>query len=300
MKILNFGSLNIDYVYDVEHFVRPGETLSSHKMEIFCGGKGLNQSIALARAGADVYHAGAVGEKDGKILIDTLAENNINTEFIKIHDAQSGHALIQVDSSGQNCIILYGGTNQMIDKEHIDFVFEHFSQGDYILLQNEINMLDYIMTKAHDKGMVIVLNPSPMQSNILDLPLENLDYLILNEVEASDLCGKEAAEDILDALTIKFPNTKIILTLGKQGAIYSDGEVRLKHGIYKVPAADTTAAGDTFTGYFFASILNNSPEEALRIASMASAIAVSRKGAEASIPKLQEVLTSNFEYKNKD
>lgn len=298
MKILNFGSLNIDYVYSVEHFVRPGETLSSHELEIFCGGKGLNQSIALARAGADVYHAGAVGEKDGKFLIDTLAENNINTEFIKTHDAQSGHALIQVDSSGQNCIILYGGTNQMIDKEHIDFVLEHFSEGDYILLQNEINMLDYIMRKAHDKGMVIVLNPSPMQSNIQDLPLENLDYLILNEVEASDLSGKESAKDILDVLTIKFPNTKIILTLGKQGAIYSDGEMRLKHGIYKVPVVDTTAAGDTFTGYFFANILNNSPKEALRIASMASAIAVSRKGAEVSIPVLQDVITSDLEYKD--
>ena len=294
MKILNFGSLNIDYVYSVDHFVRPGETLSSDKMEIFCGGKGLNQSIALARAGANVYHAGVVGRKDGKNLIDILAENNVNTEFIKVHDAQSGHALIQVDSSGQNCILLYGGTNQMMDKEHIDFVFEHFSEGDFILLQNEINMLDYIMKKAHNKGMVIVLNPSPMKSNILDLPLENVDYLMLNEVEASDLCGRESVEYMLDALRIKLPNTKIILTLGKEGAIYSDGDVRLKQGIYRVSAVDTTAAGDTFTGYFIASILNKSPEESLRIASMASAIAVSRKGAEASIPKLQEVLASNL------
>lgn len=119
-KILNYGSLNIDYVYEVPHFVTPGETIQSKGRSIFAGGKGLNQSVALARAGGDVYHAGAVGKADGQILINVLTENKINSDFLKQRDVASGHTIIQVDDNGQNCIILYGGSNKTITTEDID------------------------------------------------------------------------------------------------------------------------------------------------------------------------------------
>lgn len=296
MKLLNFGSLNIDYVYKVDHFVRPGETMSSESRQTFCGGKGLNQTIALARAGVQVYHAGAVGKADGEMLLEALKKNNVNIDFVKqCEDIATGHAIIQVNRSGQNCIMLYGGANQTMTKEHIDETLAGFSAGDFLILQNEINNLGYIMEQAHKKGLVIVLNPSPMNEKILALPLEFVDYFMLNEVEAADICGEESKDNLLGNLSRKYPKAKIVLTLGKQGVQYKDGEQILSHGIYKVPVVDTTAAGDTFTGFFIGSLAQGyAAEEALRLASVASSIAVSRQGAESSIPYMDEVKNSNL------
>lgn len=296
MKLLNFGSLNIDYVYKVDHFVRPGETMSSESRQTFCGGKGLNQTIALARAGVQVYHAGAVGKADGEMLLEALKKNNVNIDFVKqCEDVATGHAIIQVNRSGQNCIMLYGGANQTMTKEHIDETLAGFSAGDFLILQNEINNLGYIMEQAHKKGLVIVLNPSPMNEKILALPLEFVDYFMLNEVEAADICGEESKDNLLGNLSCKYPKAKIVLTLGKQGVQYKDGEQILSHGIYKVPVVDTTAAGDTFTGFFIGSLAQGyATEEALRLASVASSIAVSRQGAESSIPYMDEVKNSNL------
>jgi len=296
MKLLNFGSLNIDYVYKVDHFVRPGETMSSESRQTFCGGKGLNQTIALARAGVQVYHAGAVGKADGEMLLEALKKNNVNIDFVKqCEDVATGHAIIQVNRSGQNCIMLYGGANQTMTKEHIDETLAGFSAGDFLILQNEINNLGYIMEQAHKKGLVIVLNPSPMNEKILALPLDFVDYFMLNEVEAADICGEESKDNLLGNLSRKYPKAKIVLTLGKQGVQYKDGEQILSHGIYKVPVVDTTAAGDTFTGFFIGSLAQGyAAEEALRLASVASSIAVSRQGAESSIPYMDEVKNSNL------
>lgn len=291
MKILNFGSLNIDYVYNVEHFVRPGETISSRSRQVFCGGKGLNQSIALARSGVRVYHAGAVGRADGGILLETLQKNNVNTDFIvQRDDISTGHAIIQVNSEGENCIILYGGANQTIDREHVDRTLQNFSRGDFLILQNEINMLDYIIEQAHDRGLIIVLNPSPMNGRVKALPLKYVDYFMLNEVEASDICGSADRESLTESLGRMYPEARIVLTLGKDGVKYRDSRETLSHGIYKVPVVDTTAAGDTFTGFFIGSLVQGCDTgEALRLASIAAAISVSRRGAESSIPYIDEV-----------
>ena len=296
MKILNFGSLNLDYVYSVDRFVRPGETKSSKSMQTFAGGKGLNQSIALARSGVEVYHAGAVGKSDGKKLIDILKINNVNVDYIEQYvDVSTGHAIIQVDENGQNCILLYGGANQMITKNHVDRVFENFTNGDFLILQNEINMLQYIVDEGHKRGLQIVLNPSPMDEKIFSLNLEYVDYFMLNEVEATDICGGKVSGDLLEVLGAKYPSAKIILTLGEKGVRFKDGDTVLEHGIFKVPVVDTTAAGDTFTGYFIGSLANGHDIiESLRLASLASAIAVSRKGAESSIPYMEEVKNSNL------
>ena len=297
MKLLNFGSLNIDCVYQVDHFVRPGETMSSISRQTFCGGKGLNQSIALARAGVKVYHAGSVGKSDGDMLVDALNANGVRTDFVKRSEEEAtGHAIIQVTRAGQNCILLHGGANQTITNEHVDETLAGFEAGDFIILQNEINNMPYIMEQAYKKGLVIVLNPSPMNERILALPLEYVDYFMLNEVEAADICGDSGTDDPLISLAEKYPKAKIVLTLGKHGVHYKDGDTVLKHGIYKVPVVDTTAAGDTFTGFFIGSLAQgHAPEEALRLASIASSLAVSRQGAETSIPTMDEVKNSNLE-----
>ena len=189
MKLLDFGSLNIDHTYQLPHLVRPGETLASdsyHKSE---GGKGFNQAVALAKAGQEVYLAGAIGQ-DGLFLRDYLQELGVHTEHLCVLDAPTGHAMIQLDTEGQNCIILFGGTNGMITEAMIDEVLADFGAGDYLLLQNEISHVVSIICAAHAKGMHIILNPSPMSPELLTWPLELVEWFILNEIEGADITGR--------------------------------------------------------------------------------------------------------------
>lgn len=301
MKTLCYGSLNIDYTYEVNHFVKKGETLSSQKLSVFAGGKGLNQSIALARAGAEVYHAGAVGQ-DGSFLIDKLKEAGVHTEFVKVlDDIKTGHAIIQNDLAGDNCILLHGGANQALCREDIDDVIGQFECGDYILLQNEVNELAYIVEKAYQKGMKIVLNPSPMNEMIFDLPLEKIEYLLLNEVEARQILERKGGnsidyEVIMEKLSTIFPRAIIVLTLGCEGSLLRSDNKTVYQPVYRVDTVDTTAAGDTFTGYFVGSVICGLPfKEAMARASKAAAIAVSRPGASPSIPFVTEVIGETFE-----
>lgn len=291
MKILNYGSLNIDHVYQVDHFVRAGETTSSLGFQDFCGGKGLNQSIALARAGAEVYHAGKIGQ-DGLPLRDLLREAGVHTTYLEIAEGiPTGHAVIQVDKSGQNCIIIHGGANTAIGTDDIDRTLSHFEAGDILLLQNEISNVDYAIRKARELGMRVALNPSPIDERLVAWPeLRYVDWFILNEVEGTQLTGKQEGGDICRALTAKYPAAKVMLTLGKQGCMYYDGGTYLTHGIYDVPVVDTTAAGDTFTGYFLACVTEGlDVSVALELASKASSIAVNIAGASSSIPGRQAV-----------
>lgn len=297
MKALNFGSLNIDFVYNVEHFVRSTETISSQSMAIFAGGKGLNQSVALAKSGIDTWHAGNIGE-DGEFLAEILQKAGAHTDFISRLPGRNGHAIIQKQPNGQNCILLYGGSNRQNTRTQVDEVLSHFEKGDYLILQNEINEIAYIMERAHEKGMIIVLNPSPMDEKIFTYPLEYVDYFLLNEIEAKDLTGFDVCTEkgeietdaLLDAVCSHFPNSKVVLTLGEYGSIYKDEKQKIHQPIVTVPVVDTTAAGDTFTGFFIGSIAKGlSPKEAMQIAAKASAIAVSRQGAAPSIPELNEV-----------
>ena len=290
MKILNFGSLNLDLVYQMPHFVRAGETLSSTGFSRNVGGKGLNQSVALAKAGAEIYHAGLVGE-DGEMLRAFLADNGVDTRFVRTIDQPSGHAVIQVVPEGNNCIFLYGGANQCVTEAFIQEVLENFGPGDFLVLQNEINKIDAIIHAAHARGMQVVLNPSPIADNLKELPLEKISWFILNEIEGAELSGETEADRILDKLTALYPHAKIVLTLGGDGSVYAGDGERVRQRAYRVQAVDTTAAGDTFTGFFFAAVADGVPAaEALRRASKASSISVTRPGAAASIPTLNEVL----------
>ena len=289
MKVLNFGSLNLDYVYSVDHMVTPGETLASFGMNVFCGGKGLNQSIALAKAGVEVYHAGLIGE-EGEILLKTCQEGGVDSRYIRKTTEKSGHTIIQVDKDGQNCILLYGGANQSITREYVDEVLSHFEKGDILLLQNEINLLDYIINQAYEKGMMIILNPSPYNEKLDSCDFKKISMLLLNEVEGAQVTGEKDEKKILVRLKELYPDMQVVLTLGKDGSVYQYKDQVYRQGIFSVQAVDTTAAGDTFTGYFISSILEGMPvDEGLKLAAKASAIAVSREGATASIPVKAEV-----------
>ncbi len=290
MKILNFGSCNIDQVYSLDHIVRVGETQTTYKLETFPGGKGLNQSIAIARAGAKVYHAGCVG-CDGDMLIDVLSQSGVDLSYLKRVDEKNGHAIIQVTTSGENSIFLYAGSNEMVSREYIDSVLEHFSEGDIILLQNEISNIDYIVKQAYEKKMSIVLNPSPFNEKLNEIDFNMLSCVILNEVEAGEIAKCENAEGCLKFFKENYPNIKVMLTLGSRGCIYMDSEHEIFQPAFKVDVVDTTAAGDTFTGYFLSEVSQGTDyESVLKIATAASAIAVSRSGAAPSIPLKDEVM----------
>lgn len=300
MKVLNFGSLNIDYVYSLDHFVQKGETISSEALHIFPGGKGLNQSVALGRAGVSVSHAGAVG-KDGDFLLELLKESCVDTKYIQVLEGvQTGTAIIQNDKSGDNCIILYSGANHQITKEQIANTISDFEKGDFLVLQNEINGMDSIVRVAEEKGLKIVLNPSPMNEKILELPLQYVDYFVLNEVEAAQILGldnisEKDGEKFVRELHDAYPRAKIVLTLGAEGSIYFDGEKLYRQRAYKTEVVDTTAAGDTFSGFFIAGILRGDTlEQAMDTAARAAGIAISRPGAAPSIPKIEEVLEFSF------
>ena len=292
MKVLNFGSLNLDYVYDVDHFVREGETISSADMNVFCGGKGLNQSVALAKAGVKVCHAGAVGSADGAMLLEALSEVGVDISYIKRYDMPSGHAIIQKNRAGNNCILLYGGANQNIDIDFIKEVLKDFDKGDILLLQNEVSNLSFIIDEGYKRGMSIVLNTSPINEKIFECDLEKVEYLILNEIEAADILGaSDTGEDeLIEKLTKRFPGMKIVLTLGEKGSVYVDKTQKIRQEIYKADVVDTTAAGDTFTGYFIAGLVAGTDVSgALKQAAKAASITVSRKGASPSIPFAKEV-----------
>ena len=294
MKVLSFGSLNFDHVYQMDHFVMPKETTSSLSYSRGFGGKGLNQSIALAKSGLDVYHAGRVGF-DGQPFIDYLQEYGVKVDYLKKdEETATGHAIIQVSHS-ENCIILYGGANQLIDEAQIDEVLTHFEKGDLLLIQNEISSLTYLITKAHEKGLRIAFNTAPMDEKIFGYPLELVDIFVVNEVEGKGLANvsSDQVEDVIAGLQKAYPNKDIILTVGSQGSYYISGETVIHQEAYRVEAVDTTAAGDTFTGFYLASILRGEEvNTALRIAAKASSITVTKEGAAKSIPTLEKVLES--------
>ena len=288
-RILNFGSVNIDHVYRVPHFVRPKETLSSLEYRRFAGGKGFNQSIALARAGAAVSHAGYIGN-DGTWLRDMLAEAGADVTHLQIVDTPTGHAIINVTPDGQNSIVLYGGANQTVAPDDARRVITSFGEGDYLLLQNEISAMPSIMRLAYEHGLQIVFNPAPMDAQVPRLPLETVSCLLLNEVEGAQLAGTEQPQAILEVLRRRFPKMTVILTLGPDGVLASDGGSAVSVPAPRVKVVDTTAAGDTFTGYYLAERLRGASfADALQTACAAAAICVTRAGAAASIPTRAEV-----------
>lgn len=290
MRILNIGSANVDYVYSLDHIAIVGETESAQELNVFPGGKGLNQSIAIKRAGKDVCHAGCIGE-GGEILLDILQENGVDTSFVKRVSERNGHAIIQVSKDGDNTIFLYRGSNGMFTTEQIDDILSEFTKGDILALQNEINNLDYIVKKAHQIEMTIVLNPAPFNERICGIDFNMISYLVLNEIEAREISKSSGVQEALRYFAEKYPNLKVMLTLGSKGCVYQDKEHKVFCPTFKVVPVDTTGAGDTFTGYFIVGIANGDEiEKILKVASCAAAISITREGAAPSIPCMAEVM----------
>ena len=295
MTIHNAGSLNIDDVFRTPRIVKPGETIASRGLKQFPGGKGLNQSTALARAGAPVRHIGRIGS-DGLFLKDGLAADGADVSGIIIGDTPTGHAVIQVADDGENAIVLYAGANHAWDRTDISRMLQAAAPGDILLLQNEITMIAPLMEAAASAGMRIAFNPAPMGPEVHDYPMHSLSWLVVNEIEARQLSGisdndNAADEDIVSDLRSRHPDAVVVMTRGKRGALRADSTGLIRAN-FPVPGTvqDTTGAGDTFTGYWLAGEAAGLPaEEGLRRACAAGALSVTRPGAVTGIPRLAEV-----------
>ena len=286
MKILNFGSINKDFFYSVNDFVKPGETISSIRYNIKIGGKGLNQSVGISKAGQNIYHAGIIN-KDDTFILDKLKKWNINCENILLSNNPTGHAIIQVDKKGENSIIIHGGANHDVNIKFIKSVLSKFDSGDILVIQNEINNIKEIIDRAHYKKMKIIFNPAPFNNEILSYDLNKISTLILNQTEGEALSKEKKPDGILKVLNSKFNNTKIILTLGEKGSLYSFKDELLKIKAHKLDTVDTTGAGDTFIGYYVAGIASKmNTKDNLNRASEAAALATTKLGGAESIPRI--------------
>ncbi len=285
--ILNFGSINIDHVYQVDHFVQPGETLSSLAYSKGLGGKGLNQTVAMQRAGANVMHVGHVGVDDVWLLQELTALGLNMGAIVGVNEA-TGHAIIQVNREGENCILLHAGANHCMSEMEINALLGD-AEVEWVLLQNETNAIDTIMRAAHAHGKKIMFNPAPCHAGLAALPLAHVHTLVVNEVEAMQLSGEENIERALDVLCTKCDN--VVLTLGGEGVRYAGEVGTFTVAAQKVEVVDTTAAGDTFIGYYLASMAAGmTVEQALIRATKAAAITVTRLGAVSAIPVASEVI----------
>lgn len=296
MQVFNFGSINVDQIYRVPHLVAAGETLASLSLTTVLGGKGANQSVALARAGCAVRHIGKLGESDDWARLQ-MADAGVDVSKVVLSAEPSGHAIIQVDDKAENSIILHGGTNQAISREQLSSALQEACEGDWLLMQNECNALDIAFEVAVEKGMKIAFNPAPMTPSVQQIPLHRCALLIVNETEARMLADDENANTAFDKLASRFPDTRLVLTLGSKGARFRFGQIEQSVSAYQVPAVDTTGAGDTFVGFYLASLIQGHDDNvALKRACAAAAVSVMVEGATPSIPtqvELEKFLASH-------
>ena len=288
-KLVNLGSLCIDHVYSVPDITGAGETVASLGYEVFPGGKGLNQSVAAARAGAEVMHFGCVGE-DGAWLKDVLAEAGVEASGVRVATGASGHAVIQVNAAGENAIVVAGGTNRELTEAEVSTALDAVGPGDWLLLQNEINDLEGVLAASARRGARVAFNVAPVDGREAGYDLSATALLIVNEIEAGALAGEEDPSAALTSLRQRYPNMDVVLTLGREGLLYANSDGTRTMPAYPVQAVDETAAGDAFIGYLMAALLaGDEIASALRKASAAGALAVTKAGAASSIPTPPEV-----------
>ena len=294
MKVFNFGSINIDHIYRVGDLVRPGETIASDNYRMMLGGKGANQSIALVKAGMMVQHIGRISDAD-EWICRKFQDYGIGAYCLRLVDEPTGHAIIQVTDQGENAILLHGGANQSHSINDLAEYISNSDNGDWLLLQNECNLTSEALELAKKQGMTVVFNPAPMTPEVKELPLQYVDHLIVNEIEAEGLINDpvitlEQPEALLNELYSRYAHMKIVLTLGDKGVMYRDAEQTVTVAAEKVETVDTTAAGDTFIGYYIQQFMTGaSVRTALEVASKASAITVQTIGASESIPDMQQL-----------
>ena len=298
MSVLVFGSLNLDLVTYADKLPAIGETVVGEKLLKFPGGKGFNQAIAARRAGAEVLMVGSIGnDLDGDFLFDILKSENIDHKFITKTSEQTGIAVIEVSKSAENRIIIIAGANSKTRFSNEVLTSSPLVTVSLAQLETPIIEVARFIHESKAAGKITILNPAPIQKLDQQL-LQDTDYLIANETEASFLVGnavehlsKDEAVMIARQLQKSGAN-KVIITLGDQGSVYLDQEKELFTPAYKIKAVDTTAAGDAFCGAFATAISENKPVEyALKFASAAGGLAATKAGAVPSLPSQQEILS---------
>ena len=289
--LVTVGSLNIDHVYQVEEISRPGETIHTLDYAKFGGGKGLNQSVAAARAGAEVKHMGCIGQ-EGRFLADLLAESGVDVSEVLVREnIASGHAIIQVNRAGENSIFIYGGANQTVEAAQLAGVLDGQAQPGWVLFQNETSEVPEMMHLAAERGWSVAYNPAPMADDLAaNFPLDKVSVLFVNQLEGEELTGSNHAERIAGHLLNHYPDMTVVVTRGADGAYCGSAQAAIAVEGIAVRPVDTTGAGDTFIGYFMAGFMKSgSAETALALANCAAAVCVTRAGAAASIPYAAEL-----------
>lgn len=290
MRILVYGSLNQDIVYDVERFGLPGETTKALHVSRFPGGKGLNQAVAAAQAGGEVFMAGTIGP-DGDWLLDVLKDKGADVSLVNRTAVSTGTAIIERNTAGQNRILLDPGANHCSTEAAIRHTLDHFSPGDLVICQNETNLVDFLIKEAARRHLKILFNPAPMTPDVEKMDLNAVTFLAVNEHECAQLLHTEShdPQELCTRFHARYPETTLLLTLGDKGAVMENGTT-LFVPARKVCATDTTGAGDTWIGYFADGYRRSLPwSSAMKRAAAAAALSVQKAGAASSIPSHEEV-----------
>ena len=283
MTILNIGSVNIDHVYRVAHHPAPGETISDLGHAVHLGGKGANMSLAAALAGADVRHVGCIGA-EGHWCRDRLSAAGIDVSDLVETEQATGHAVIMVDKAGENIIVIHSGANLALTEDQIEGAIARSGPDDWLLIQNETNLVPFAAQTAKSAGMKVAYAAAPFDAEATAKVLPHTDLLAVNEVESEQLA------EHLGTSVAELPVPAVLITLGARGAVFRQRGEEHRCDAFNVAVVDTTGAGDTFFGYFLASLSNDMPvHAAMHRASAASALQIMKPGAADAIPTAREV-----------
>lgn len=279
MTIYCLGSINADHLYSVPHLPAAGETLAAIELTTGLGGKGANQSVAAARAGARVVHLGAVGA-DGGWAVARLARFGVDVSGVVEVDTPTGHAVITVAPDGENAIVIFPGANRRQDAARIEAVLAGAGPGDTLLIQNETSHQDVAARLGVERGLRVIYSAAPFDLDAVRAVLPHASLLVLNAVEAGQL--RAALGDV--------HGPELIFTEGKRGARWQDGDEGLHVPAFAVDVVDTTGAGDCFIGSLAAALdAGRGRAEALRFAAAAAALQVTRPGTADAMPARAEV-----------
>lgn len=304
-RVVVIGSYNCDMIIKTKRIPQPGETIIGGQFSLAAGGKGANQAVAAARAGAQVWFIGRVGsDVFGREALANLKQNNINIDYVTQDEhTPTGVASIIVDEVGENSIVVASGANANLSPQDVRKAEAVIARANVALLQLEIS-IDTVAAAIHlavAHSVPVILNPAPAR-DIPDDLLSKISLLTPNEVEAEMLTGIAIDTDKqleqVAAMMLAKGVGRMLITLGKNGVYYADKDSQLRLRAYEVNAVDTTGAGDVFSGALAAFYHTNTIEEALRLASAAAAISVTRIGAQNSAPYLAEIYDFIKKYQN--
>ena len=284
MTIYTLGSINADHFYRLPHLPQPGETLACSDYSTGLGGKGANQSVAAARAGASVVHIGAIGP-EGAWMCERLAGFGVDCTHVATLDVPSGHAIINVDAGGENSIVIFAGANRAVTMAQVEVALAQAEVGDVLLLQNETNLTVETARFAQEQGLKVVYSAAPFDAAAVQRILPFVSLLLVNEGEAAQLRGA------LGLPEGQVPVADMVTTRGAKDALWqSRAGAEFAVPALKVEARDTAGAGDTFAGYLAAGLSEGmEPKDAMCLASAAAALKVTRAGTADAIPARAEV-----------